>query len=85
VSLVPLPVAMFADGPWCGSGSSQFDADLLRVRTVRVSLRVQAVSAAFRGVGPAFVRPGSSRGGYRMLPDGVFTFDVSPANLALGR
>jgi hypothetical protein len=84
MSLVALPMAMLHDGPWCGSGSGQFDADLLRVRVVRVTIRVQAASAALRGVGAAFANAGSSHGSYRALPDGVFTFDVSPANLTLG-
>jgi hypothetical protein len=31
---------MFQDGPWCGSGDNEFDADLLRIRKVRVTLRM---------------------------------------------
>ena len=37
-SLAPLPLAMFTDGPWCGSGANRFDVDLLRIRRVRVTL-----------------------------------------------
>jgi hypothetical protein len=85
VSLVPLPLAMLSDGPWCGTGSSAFDVDLLRVRLVRVTLRVQAASPVFRGLGTAFARPGVSRSSYRAVPDGILTFDVAPANLTLGR
>lgn len=84
-SLAPLPLAMFTDGPWCGAGSTQFDADLLRVRKVRVSLRVQVVSPAMRTRGPAFAQSGSSRSSSRSVPDVVLTFDVSPRNLNLGR
>lgn len=40
--LAPLPLAMFADGPWCGAGGTAFDADLLRVRRVRVVARLRA-------------------------------------------
>ena len=37
--------AILTDGPYCGSGDNQFDADLLRVRKVRVTLRMQAAIA----------------------------------------
>lgn len=43
--LAPLPLAMFRDGPWCGAGATAFDADLLRVRRVRVTVRLRAISA----------------------------------------
>src|SRR5581483_10659182 len=59
--LAPLPLAMLNDGPWCGGGALQFDADLLRVRAVRVTLRVRSSQAAFRAAAPAFAQPGSSR------------------------
>jgi hypothetical protein len=52
---------------------------------VRVTLRVQAASPAFRGLGTAFARPGLSYSSYRAVPDGILTFDVAPANLTLGR
>jgi len=39
--LAPLPLAMFRDGPWCGAGDTAFDADLLRVRRVRVTARLR--------------------------------------------
>lgn len=42
--LVPLSLAEFADGPWCPDPASpnRYDADLLRIRLVRVTLRMQA-------------------------------------------
>ena len=40
--LAALPLAMFSDGPWCGAGGAAFDADLLRVRRVRVVARLLA-------------------------------------------
>lgn len=42
--LAPLPLALFADGPWCPDSASpnRYDADLLRIRLVRVTLRVPA-------------------------------------------
>jgi hypothetical protein len=36
--LAALPLPLFGDGPWCGVGDTRFDADLLRVRRVRVTL-----------------------------------------------
>lgn len=39
--LAPLPLAMLSDGPWCGTGDTAFDADLLRVRRVRVAARLR--------------------------------------------
>jgi prepilin-type N-terminal cleavage/methylation domain-containing protein len=43
--LARLPLAMFVDGPWWGAGGTTFDADLLRVRRVRVTAQLR-VSAA---------------------------------------
>ncbi len=84
-ALVPLPLTMFADGPWCGEGSARFDADLLRVRAIHVSLRLEATQAAFRGSGPAFAHPGSADSALRTLADAVVTFDVTPRNLNVRR
>ena len=42
--LARLPLAIFQDGPWCGAGGAMFDADLLRVRRVRVSARLRATA-----------------------------------------
>jgi hypothetical protein len=33
-----LPHALLVDGPWCGAGATRFDADLLRIRRIRVTL-----------------------------------------------
>lgn len=85
-SLVELTPAMLTDGPWCGSAPSRFDADLFRVRKVRVSVRAQAASEGFRGVNPTlFARPGKSTGGTRFIPDFSTAFDVAPRNLNLAR
>lgn len=80
-SLAPLPLALFADGPWCGSGAEAFDADVLRIRRVRVTIRLEAAPAALRATGPAFIDPGTSRSALRSVPDYVVTFDVAPRNL----
>ena len=82
--LVPLPLSMLADGPWKGSGGTQFDTDLLRVRAIRVTVRVQAALPAFRATGPAFLKPGTSRSSARALPDLTVTTLIAPANLRLG-
>jgi hypothetical protein len=85
-SLAALDATVLTDGPWCGFGSNQFDADLLRIRKVRVMLRLQVASAALRGSNALLWRkPGKSSGAERMVPDYVVTFDVSPRNLNLTR
>jgi prepilin-type N-terminal cleavage/methylation domain-containing protein len=44
--LAPLPLGRLSDGPWCGAGGTAYDADLLRIRAVRV--RLGAVGAPSR-------------------------------------
>jgi len=88
VAQVPLPKAMLTDGPWCpdGTKSNRYDADLLRIRRVRVHLRVQVASEALRGpAGLLFTRGGTSTGGTRFVPDQEVKFDIAPRNLNLGR
>jgi hypothetical protein len=84
-AVVRLDPSMLTDGPWCPhpTAPNRFDGDLLRVRKVRVSIRVQAGSPAVRGgAGAWFVRPGSAIGAGRLVPDQVVTFDVAPRNLS---
>jgi hypothetical protein len=75
--LVPLTAAMLTDGPWCpdASATGRYDADLLRVRAVRVTLRVEAAGIevlTFRnGVSPATARE--------------LVFDIVPRALQRGR
>ncbi len=79
-----LDPAVLTDGPWCpGPGSiNRYDADLLRVRLVRVSLRVEAASDGLRGQSTSFfARPGSSTAATRFLPDELISFDVALRNL----
>jgi prepilin-type N-terminal cleavage/methylation domain-containing protein len=88
IAQVELKQADLVDGPWCPSADkpNRFDADLLRVRRVRVTLRVQAAQASMRGpAGPLFTKGGTSQGASRYLPDQEVTFDVTPRNLNLGR
>ncbi len=84
-TLTRLSLATFTDGPWCGEGGTAFDADLLRVRRVRVTLRVQAAPAGFRGSGADYAVAGINRRALASLPDYSMVFDVSPRNLNLGR
>jgi hypothetical protein len=86
--LVKLTQSQLTDGPWCPDASApgRYDADLLRIRKVRVTLRVQVKNPTFRGPsGSLFTRAGTSRGGDRYLPDQEIKFDVTARNLNLGR
>jgi prepilin-type N-terminal cleavage/methylation domain-containing protein len=65
ISLAELTAAELTDGPYCGIAPNRFDADLLRIRRVRVSLRVDP--------------PPDSAG--RPSPAMELSFDVSPRNL----
>ena len=85
-SLAELKPEILTDGPYCGGGDNTFDVDLLRIRKVRVTVRVQAANPAFRGSNTAlFMKPGFARGGDRYVPDYRLTFDITPRNLNLAR
>ena len=90
-TLVELTPAMLTDGPWCPGGpngpiGNAWDADLLRVRKVSVTIRVQSANAALRGPASAlFTYGGTSREGSKWLPDQQVIFSVTPRNLNLGR
>ena len=86
--LIKLTAAQLTDGPWCPNATNvnRFDADLLRIRKIVVTLRVQAASAALRGPASAlFSHGGTSTGGNKWVPDQEIKFTVSPRNLNLGR
>ena len=88
LTLVELTSSMLTDGPWCPDAISpnRFDADLLRVRRIHVSLRVQSALASLRGpAGLLFAHGGTARAGDRYVPDLVTQFDVTPRNLNLAR
>jgi hypothetical protein len=81
--LARLPVSFLADGPWCpdDAAPNRYDADLLRVRLVRVTLRVQAQSPAARGLDARlFNQPGSAREASRLVPDLEIRVDVALRN-----
>jgi prepilin-type N-terminal cleavage/methylation domain-containing protein len=91
---VLMAASMLTDGPWCpadqnSSGDdlpNKYDADMLRVRQVRVTLRVQVAKALLRGpAGVLFRHGGTSKSGERFVPDQEIRFDVAPRNLNLGR
>jgi hypothetical protein len=85
---VQLTSAVMTDGPWCPDATSpnRFDADLLRVRRVRVTLRVQSAAASLRGAaGALFFTRGSARTADLLVPDLEVQFDVTPRNLNLAR
>ena len=71
-SPVLLDPARFTDGPWCPDGvqAVRFDADLLRIRRVRLRLRVQVAVPAMRGAGRLF-----------FAPEQQVVLDVTPRNL----
>ena len=82
------PNTSLTDGPWCPDPNNvnKWDADLLRVRKITVTLRVQAALEALRGpAGTLFTKAGTSRGANSYAPDQEVKFDVAPRNLNLGR
>ena len=96
--LVQLTAVQLTDGDassssaWCpdANNPNRFDADLLRIRKIRVTIRLQALNAWLRGslaAGPdaLFATAGTPSGGYRYVPDQSIRFDVSPRNMNLGR
>jgi hypothetical protein len=93
-ALVPLTAANLTDGPWCpdAANSNRYDADLLRIRKVRVSIRMQTGNRALRSSGSfttgpdaLFANAGTARSLSNSVPDQAIRFDVSPRNLNLGR
>jgi hypothetical protein len=88
-SVIELTPAMLTDGPVCGAGVGQFDADLFRVRKIAVRFRVQAGLEDLRGTNPEgqvlFLNPGRSSSSYRYVPDYLMTFEVAPRNMNLTR
>ncbi|HEY7502410.1 MAG TPA: prepilin-type N-terminal cleavage/methylation domain-containing protein [Vicinamibacterales bacterium] len=68
------------DGPVAGLPPNQFDRDLLRIRLMRVTLRLQAAADDVRGGGAWFARPGRSTSGYSLVPDVEVSFDVALRN-----
>ena len=83
--LVALPPDVLTDGPWCPDAAHpfRFDADLLRIRRVRMTVRVQATST-FRGRTQLLLRPGDADAGGRLIPDQEIRLDIAPRNMGRG-
>jgi hypothetical protein len=87
-ALTLLTSAQLVDGPWCpdDTNANRWDADLLRVRKVGITIRVETALAALRGpAGVLFANAGSSRTASRWAPDQLVRFEVSPRNMNLER
>ena len=85
--LVPLQPVWLTDGPWCpdAANPNRYDADLLRVRAIGITLRIEAAVDALRGpAGPLFARGGTARGP-RTVPDRMARVVVAPRALSLWR
>jgi hypothetical protein len=81
---INLASTQLTDGPWCPSGAdpNRWDADLLRIRSVAVTIRVEAAPPLLRGpAGALFVHGGTSRSGLRWVPDQEIRFQISPRNM----
>jgi prepilin-type N-terminal cleavage/methylation domain-containing protein len=87
-SLVKLTASQLSDGPWCpnATDASRWDADLLRIRAVMVTVRVQAAPSMLRGPASVlFAHGGTSRSAASWVPDQELRFQVAPRNLNFGR
>lgn len=84
---IRLTQAMLSDGPWCPDATAmwRYDADLLRLRRVRIKLRVQAPTELRGPAGALFRHAGTSSAGQHYVPDQEVSFDITPRNLNLGR
>lgn len=86
--LVELEEAKLIDGPWCPDATApeRYDADVLRIRMVRVTMRVRAGSRAFRAAAPLLLGgPGVRNAAGHFIPDQEIVFDVVPRNMNFGR
>jgi hypothetical protein len=86
--LVPLEAGLLGDGPWCPDANAvrRFDADLLRVRQVRIRVRAEAAPRAMRAsAGAFFTRGGVASAGMDQAPDQEAVLDIVPRNLATRR
>jgi hypothetical protein len=45
--LSELSASDLTDGPFCGIGTNRFDADLLRIRRIHVSLQLPSLELSF--------------------------------------
>jgi hypothetical protein len=87
IGQIRLTQATLTDGPWCPDAASlmRYDADLLRIRRVRIKVRAQAPIEMRGPAGALFQRGGKSSAGQHFVPDQELVFDITPRNLNLGR
>jgi hypothetical protein len=80
---VELTEEQLSDGPWCPSADAlnRFDADLLRIRRVTVTIRAQVAADDLRGSGAGFANAGRSTTGLTYVPDYELSFDVAPRSM----
>lgn len=86
--LVPLTAGQLTDGPWCPAATApdRYDADLWRIRSLQVTLRVESALDALRGpAGLLFARAGTARAASRYAPDIELRARITPRNLVLAR
>ncbi len=81
--LEEIPRDRFTDGPWCGPAGSPFDADLLRVRAIRVDIGVDGAAGRPRAAGPRPPASGPAPGGAAGAPDYRAAVVVAPPNLQI--
>lgn len=87
-SQVPLAPSMLADGPWCPDAvnPNRYDADLLRVREIEVTVRVEASASAVRASASGwFARSGTSIDARRFVADREARLIITPRALRPGR
>ncbi|MGE3508507.1 MAG: PilW family protein [Vicinamibacterales bacterium] len=85
--LVPLRSDQLSDGPWCPEAASpvRYDADLLRIRSVELTVRIESALDALRGPAGTFTRPGTASDPRRLLPDVELHLRITPPALVSGR
>ena len=87
-SAAPIAASELADGPWLpdATAASRWDVDLRRVRSVGVTLRVEAALAAMRGpAGTLFRNAGVATSVRAWVPDQEIRFVISPRNMVESR
>jgi hypothetical protein len=83
-----VPAADLVDGPWRPDAASdlRWDADLLRIRTVGVTIRLESALLMSRGpAGALFANGGTARDPRAWVPDQTIRFQIAPRNLPLRR
>ena len=87
-ALTQLTAAQLTDGPWCpdAANANRWDADLLRIRSVSVTIRIEASLDVLRGpAGVLFTNGGTSRDASKWVADQEIRVQVSPRNMNLAR